>query len=157
MLQDQREFFWHQTRNEKLWMTSFSIILTLGSSRTQFNSSVSQNTVSMTHHRLRLMLSCQKRNSEANKSDSRVNKVLSMTDNSTWKLFVLWSFSRCKLQSKNPELKCDANGKKLVYLLNFFFLGKSKVFNFPFVIFVCFFEGRGVCEFRVQNWISSRK
>lgn len=57
-------------------------------SRTQFNSSVSQNAVSMTHHRLRLMLShVTRRKFRSNKNKSEVNNVLSMKDNSTWKLF----------------------------------------------------------------------
>lgn len=44
----------------------------LGPHRTQFNSTVSQNTVSMTHHRLRLMLShVRKGNSEAIKASQK--------------------------------------------------------------------------------------
>ncbi|CRL08403.1 CLUMA_CG021442, isoform A [Clunio marinus] len=41
------------------------------------------NTVSMTYHRLRLMLLCQK---ESNKNESGVNNVLSMRDNLTCRM-----------------------------------------------------------------------
>lgn len=68
---------------------------------------MSQNTVSMTHHRLRLMLSCQKRKFRSNAK--QVNNVLSMKNNSTRKV----RFSS-RLQIPIVKLKCDANGKNIL-------------------------------------------
>lgn len=78
--------------------------------RTQFNSSVSQNAVSMTHHRLlsdASRMSAREGNSESNKNKSQVNNVLSMEDNSTWKLCCSRkSSARCAKQTERESCVC---------------------------------------------------